>query len=351
MSAGWTRATAGNIAKAQVTDATTGAGFAGAVLVYVSIDDAAPVPGTVGGGAAVAKGGGEFHYAASAAESDGINCSFQFRGTGAVTALSQYFPISALQSQALQTATGATVITGRDLVTDALLEINVYDAIDSIAPQDAAYVLRKLNRILDNWNAERPAVYADAFNTYTLTPSLSPHTIGPSGTWVTTQRPVSIEAALLLYSTSLNPRVGITIRDAAWYASLTIPALSTAFPTDLYYEPDWPNGKLFFWPVPSSALQVTLLSRLVLARLQLDDAFTLPPGYQDAITLTLCEDIAPTFEKQVAPSLAKKAADARDRIFSNNVEIPRLVTQDSGMPTAAGGGNGVNGNYYTGWWR
>jgi len=350
MSAGWIRGVLGNVAEAEVIDASTGAGFAGTVTVYVTLDAGTRTLGTVGGGTAIAKGGGLFQYLPTAAECDGIKCSYQFTGVGAVPANTQYFPISPAQSQALQTATGANVIYGRDLVTDALLELNVYDAIDSIAPEDAAYVLRKLNRILDNWNAERPAVYADQFSTYTFTPALSPHTIGPSGTWVTSQRPVSIEGAMLLFNTAGNPQVRITLRDALWYESLSIQSITTQMPTDLYYEPDWPNGKLFFWPVPSAAYQVTLLTRLVLAKLALDDAFTLPPGYQDAITLTLCEDIAPTYEKQVAPSLAKKASEARDRIFANNVVIPRLVTRDSGMPSALGG-NAGDGTYLTGWWR
>lgn len=350
MSAGWTRGVLGNVAEAVVIDIATGSGFAGVVTVYVTLDSGTETIGSVGAGIAVSKGRGLFQYLPTAAESDATKCSFLFTGSGAIPANSQYFPISPAQSQALQTATGASVITGRDLVTDALLELNVYDAIDTIEPQNAAYVLRKLNRILDNWNAERPAVYADQFNTYTFTPALSPHTIGPTGTWVTTQRPVSIEAAMLLFNTSGNPQVRITMRDALWYASLSIKSLSTQMPTDVFYEPDWPNGKLFFWPIPSAAYQVTLLTRMVLAKLALDDAFTLPPGYQDAITLTLCEDIAPTFEKQVAPSLARKAQEARDRIFRNNVEIPRLVTRDSGMPTAAGGGSG-DGTYLSGWWR
>lgn len=241
-------------------------------------------------------------------------------------------------------------LTARDIVTDALLELNVYDPSAAITQEDASYVLRKLNRILDNWNAERDAVYAEAFTSFTLTPNLSPHTIGPTGTWVVTSRPVTISSASLVLTGTNSPEIALTLRDIDWYASLTIPSLTASVPTDLYYEPNWPNGKLYFYPVPSAARPVSLQIRVLLAQLALADTFSLPPGYQDAITLTLCEDIAPTYEKAVAPSLARKASEARARIFANNVTIPRLVTNDSGMPSGDGGG--ASGTYYTGWgWR
>ena len=239
-------------------------------------------------------------------------------------------------------------ITAADICRAALLDLNIFEPSDAVSNDDLAFVLTKLNRILDNWNADRQAVYADAFTTDTLTPALSPHTIGPTGTWVTSQRPESIEGASLIFPTANKPEVAITLRDADWYNALSIPTLSTANPTDLYYEPDWPNGKLFFYPVPSSAYQVSLWTRLVLAQLALTDTFTLPPGYQDAITLTLSEDIASTYEKPVPAVLARKAVDARARVFTANTVIPRLDTQDSGMPTASGSGG--NGTYYSGWW-
>jgi hypothetical protein len=241
-------------------------------------------------------------------------------------------------------------LTAADICRAALLDLNVFEPSDSVSNDDLAFVLTKLNRILDNWNADRTAVYADQFVTSTLTAALSPHLIGPTGslTFVVTQRPVSIEGAVLIYATASAPQVALTLRDAAWYRSLSIPSLSTAIPTDLYYEPDWPNGKLYFYPVPSAALRVTLWTRIVLSQLLLTDTFTLPPGYQDALTLTLSEDIATAYEKQIPASLTRKAQEARERVFLNNVDVPLLSTQDSGMPTSGGRGN--SGTYYSGWW-
>src|SRR5574343_1563542 len=104
--------------------------------------------------------------------------------------------------------------TALDIVTMALRDLGITNAVDPPSAEDAAFALSKLNVLLDNWNAERQAVYEDVFASYTLTPSLAPHTIGPSGTFNVAQRPVSLEGCnLILTSTTPVTRTPITIRD------------------------------------------------------------------------------------------------------------------------------------------
>ncbi len=240
-----------------------------------------------------------------------------------------------------------SVITGLTIVSDALLDLNIVGAGDPISNDDAAFVLARLNRILDRWNADRGAVYAEQFQTFALTPSLSPHTIGPTGaTWTTTQRPQKIDDAALILSGTTGPQAPITVRDAAWYAALSYPALTSSVPTDVYYQPDFPNGKLFFYPVPTAARSVELMTRLVLAQLLLTTVFALPPGYQEALTLTLEESIAGPYEQAVSPQLTKDAKNARAIIFAANRVTPRLRTRGDGLP---GGGAHSGGTYLNGW--
>jgi hypothetical protein len=224
--------------------------------------------------------------------------------------------------------------TIQDICKSALLEINVQAQGESLSAANAVFTLEKLNRILDAWNAEHAASYAQQFVTFTLTPSLSPHTIGPSpAVWIQTVRPVSIESAsLILDSSTPSVYLPITLRDAQWWAGQQVPALETSFPTDCYYEPAWPSGNLYFWPVPTTAYDVELEIRRLLAQVALSDTFSLPPGYQEALTLTLAEQCARPFGRPLEPTLVRDAAMARARIFANNTPTPRLMTQDSGMP-------------------
>lgn len=220
-----------------------------------------------------------------------------------------------------------------DILTDALIELRVARAGDVINPDDADVALRIFNRLLDAWNADDRAVYNDTFTDYTLTPSLNPHTIGPGGTFNVTVRPSSLEAAALNLGGSPNVFTPITVRDYVWYAGRSVPALTMAVVTDVYYAPDWPLGKLYFFGVPTTAYGVRLWARGILANITDPTiAFSLPPGYQDALTLTLAEWAANAFG-QSAGAIASRASEARALIFGQNDETPRISTTDSGMPS------------------
>lgn len=242
----------------------------------------------------------------------------------------------------------ATIST---ICSDALLEIGV---LAQGEPMDAAmgeFTRRKLERLLNEWNAKRCAVYATVFSSFNLTASLNPHTIGPTGaTWTVTQRPVSIEAiSLELNTSSPSVFVQLTPRDAQWWQAQSVPDLSTDIPTDFYYDPTWPNGSIYFWPVPSAVYPVQIQIRTLLDdTLTLDLTFSLPPGYQEAVTLTLAEKTARSYGRAVSQDLANDARNARAIIFNNNDTTPRIATADVGMSGPRQGGTRSTFNWLTG---
>jgi hypothetical protein len=240
--------------------------------------------------------------------------------------------------------------TTRQVLTDALVELGVYSVAETPSAADISIVLSVLNRLLDNWNAERAAVYVETFASFTLVPSLQVHTIGPAAetpTWEVTQRPVSIDGAdVAINNVSPTIYTPITVHtDPNWWQSLAVPGITSEYPTDLYYEPAWPLGRVYLWPVPTSAFDVRLQLRVVLGSLGLADEFSLPPGYRDAITLTVAERAARAFGKALDPSLRLDASKARAVIFRNNDLPVPIQTADSGMPR---GGRGPYFNYRNG---
>ncbi len=209
-------------------------------------------------------------------------------------------------------------MTYRDVVTNALRELNVIDAEDSPSAPDASFVLGKLNRIFDRWNGLGLASYVDLFFTPTLTPSLQPHTLGPTGTFWTAAlaiRPDAIAAASRFDGTI---KVPITMRDEAWWIRQPTPSLTGSFVTDLYYQPTYPDGSLYFWPVPSAAIQLELVIRQGFLTGTLNTDFALPPGFEDAVTLTLAEEIAEAFGATPGPKLVQSALNARAQLFSRH---------------------------------
>jgi hypothetical protein len=201
--------------------------------------------------------------------------------------------------------------------------------------------------LLDRWNAERQAVYVDVFRTFTLVPALNPHTIGPTGaTFTVSQRPVTIESIMLILETGV--RIHVVQQDVQAFAADTVPTLESTFPTKFYYGPSWPNGAIHFWPIPTVAYGVDIQSRIVLAEPGLDDEISLPPGYRDALTLTLAEDVASGYGVQIPPKVAQGARMARAQVWKNNDQPRRITTTDAGMP----GSNAREGfNYRSGGWQ
>jgi len=106
-----------------------------------------------------------------------------------------------------------------DIITDSLIEIGALAPGEQPGADEAQWGLRKLNYLLDVWSARRNYVYASTFNTYVLTPNLSPHTIGPNAaTFNVAQRPVKVNAATIILN-NVNPTVEVSLdvdHDEQW---------------------------------------------------------------------------------------------------------------------------------------
>lgn len=242
-------------------------------------------------------------------------------------------------------------VTVLSAIEQALTELNVTLPGESLNPNDAQTCLLKLNRIFDNWNAERAGVYAESQQTFTLTPGLQPHTFGPSGVFVAPQRPATLEgASIVLNGSAPNANVPLTLIDFQQWQAVIVPSVTATVPQWLYYNPLWPNASVFLWPVPTTAYGLLLQWRIALAEVTLTDSISLPQGYTDAFILTLAEDIAGIFGREIPQKLAINARAARARIFANNDVTPKLMTVDFGMPTAGGAsqGNRADFNYLNG---
>lgn len=247
-------------------------------------------------------------------------------------------------------------LTGGTIAADAARELAIIGEADTLNTSDAAVLLSQLSMIVDDWNSERDAIFATEFLAFTFVPNLNPHTIGPAGaTWtVATQRPVFIESAAVVLSSGANqvnaPLIRMHDTKAGipqWYMDLSTPNITTAYPTDGYYDPTWPNGSLYLWPVPSTAYECQIQVRQVLTDYTMNTTFTMPPGYRSAMTLTLAENSATAFSRPMPADLPRKALLARARIFANNTGANRISTYEAGM-ARRGGRRRSNFNYLTG---
>jgi len=220
-----------------------------------------------------------------------------------------------------------------DLIANALTGLNVYAAGEPIKVADSTLALFWLNTILDDWSLDPQASYVSPLTVFVAT-GVNPQTIGPSGAWVLPVRPPAI-VGLAVDDGGATYREIFVTDDPRWWAAQTYSA--TGFPQGAYYEATEPNGSLYFNTLAAAATNVRLQLRTAFARVALTDPFTLPQGYQSALTLTLMEAIAEPLHANVSASLTTRAGKARGLIFSKNLRIPTLSATGQGLPGLDGG--------------
>lgn len=243
-------------------------------------------------------------------------------------------------------------MTWVDLITDSLQEIGAYAPGDTISAPVMDVSTRRLNYLIDEWNALRRFAYNVGFTLYTLAPNHQPTLLGPNLTapdWPTpnaSARPPSIIGADLVLNTS-NPATDlpINIRDDKWWLEQRTKAITSTVPTNLYYSPDWNiggvgAGALYFWPIPTVAYQVRLEFGVWVGQVSdITQPFTAPQAYPKALMLTLAEDLTTVLGRAMPATLPQRALKARTALQTNNMTSPRISSADYG----AGRGNSRSG--------
>ena len=237
-------------------------------------------------------------------------------------------------------------VTAAQLISAMMQEIGVLAAGEQPSLDDSAWGLQKLQRLIDRYNAREAMVYNVGFQQFTLVPNLAPHTIGPTPavgpapTFVVNQRPVDIPTIGLIFSSgAAGTEIPLYKMTQDEWAAERVKNLTSSFPIKYYYSPDWPNGSIFFWPIPTTVNNVLIQQRLVLGQITAyNQMFSMPPAYWDAIVYPGAISLCPSFKKTASPELKQLAAEALKAIQTNNIKSPKGSTLDAGMPGTADGG-------------
>ncbi len=247
-------------------------------------------------------------------------------------------------------AANSITVQALDIINAAGFEIGALAGGEQFSGDDQTWVLQKLQRLIDRFNARLPMIYNVNFTLFTLNPPadpLDPTTIGPGANFDVNQRPVSIESiGLILDGGTPGVELPLNPRDDAWWANNRIKGLTSTLPTDFYYSPDWPNGRIYFWPVPTVSHQVRLQTRAVLGEYtDYLQSFTMPPAYWDLIVYELAISICPGFKVEPSGALLALRQVALKAVQVNNVSSPRL---SSDSPSQSGGGGRPDFSFLTG---
>ena len=172
-----------------------------------------------------------------------------------------------------------------------------------------------------SWSANNLNLYYIEQDTVTLTGATS-YTIGSGGV-VDTVRPAAIKGGTV--SSGSIERV-LKIIDEARYRSLSNKSLS-GVPEYLWYNPEYPLGLLYFYPLASGTAKIDSLNPL-LEPTAIGANVIFPPEYDEAIKWNLAVRLAPEFRTSVpveVAALARATLDAlQNRNFAEQINESRL---------------------------
>jgi hypothetical protein len=193
------------------------------------------------------------------------------------------------------------------------------DAGEPLSADDANQGLNALNSMVDSWNTQRLFIVSTVEIVGTV--SGAPAGVGPALTF-NTINPVTVENGAFT-------RVGgvdypIEMIDRQTYAGLTLKTVTSTFPQYAYFDRQLPTSTIYFYPVPSAAVQVYLPCQVQLSAFaDLVTDYSIAQGYQRALELSLAEELAMGL-RDLPAVVVRNAANARRVIRRSNVEVPLL---------------------------
>jgi hypothetical protein len=232
-----------------------------------------------------------------------------------------------------------------DLCIEALRECGAFGLGQTPLADDVNGAAFRLQTMLQQWQRKRWFVYHLVDLAVTSTGQSmpnQPYTVGPGAQYNTglgSTRPDRVERAYMRQLVLSQPnQIDYPLellQSKEDYANIALKGLKS-FPTAAYYDPDWPTGKLFIYPVP----QANLYAVHILVRAQLPQNFSpsagntwlttpfeIPFEYYGAMLYNLAVRLRPKYQLPSWPGdpLPGLAKDALNVLREANTQIARLT--------------------------
>ncbi len=222
-----------------------------------------------------------------------------------------------------------TVPTVQQIITDALIDAGIVGLESAIEQPILNRSLTQANYLLSQWQRKRFMVYH--LVTYNVTATgAQTYNVGLGQPFNINPRPERLESAFLRLLNNQGPlTVDIPldiIPSMEDYNRITLKNMGT-LSWRIFYDPAWPNGVLYPWPVPQASLYgifVTFKETLN-QFVALDSKVNLPLEYRPAIQFCLARRFRATYQLPPDPGIDKLAREAVNAIRLANQAVPTLT--------------------------
>src|SRR5713226_1348729 len=160
---------------------------------------------------------------------------------------------------------------------------------------------RHANWLLAQWARKRWLVYSITDYSFVATGAQT-YSVGKGQTIDINPRPDRLEYAYLRFINGTPPQFPVDIpldpiQSKEDYSRITVKNLGT-LPWRIFYDPQWPLGVLFPWPVPQASIyEIHCGFKTVLPRFQsIQQPIQFPPEYEPALSWGLARRLRTAFD-------------------------------------------------------
>ncbi len=244
------------------------------------------------------------------------------------------------------------LVTAQDYIQRAFRKCGQMRAGYTPSPEMLNEGMDEWNVLFDSWNADRTMNYTEPDFVFPVTGEGhgsmgnsqtwggTGYDIGPTATDFVCIRPTKISRInLLLTDTApaFPTRIPLFQLDSLedWGSITTIQLTPGTVTTTFYYDPQYPNGVIWLWP-PLNGNSLEIFTWGVLTPpATIDEIWSAPPGYSDAIILSLAEKLWPLCTAEFMPRklslqyISGNAYAARQRVKRLNAKHPHAINDFS----------------------
>ncbi len=229
--------------------------------------------------------------------------------------------------------------TPLDLINIALFDSGIIGQGQTAAAEDVNNAYTRMQWMINQWQRKRYLTFHLINLQLTSTGQTTPYTVGSGGQFSIGTRPDRLENGCffrqLVQSSPNQIDYPLELLESFEdYNRIALKGLST-FPGYVFYDPAFPLGNAYFWPIPQAGIyMMNLLVKCTLIDIITSNGQTtvldavLPNEYFQAIYLSLAEILRTAYRLPVDPILTGRAKDAREVIRGAAAQIARLRMPD-----------------------
>jgi len=205
--------------------------------------------------------------------------------------------------------------SANDIIEKAMVKARIIYPGESVPSSKLTQVYEELNDMIESWALEKLLLVADTLEYFSLVVGQSEYTYGTGGDFDSI-RPIEIKNECFIRSG--NTDYPISLKTLDMYRKQANKT-SSSRPRIMAYNPEYPLGRVFFWPSPSSTDAVHIrVAKLLTSFPDQTTSVDLGVGYSRALVTNLAIEISPNFGKKVSKELAFAADQAKTVIKSSN---------------------------------